>query len=45
MKNTTKKKVSVTTGSGNVFVDLMLPEAEDRLLKAQLALKIHQLID
>jgi predicted XRE-type DNA-binding protein len=45
MKNTTKKKVNVTASVGNVFTDLMLPEAEDRLLKAQLALKIHQLID
>jgi predicted XRE-type DNA-binding protein len=35
----------VTPGSGNVFADLGLPEAEDRLLKAQLALKIQQLIE
>lgn len=39
------KKVDVTQGSGNVFADLGLPEAEDRLLKAQLALKIQQLIE
>jgi predicted XRE-type DNA-binding protein len=44
MKKTTKK-VNVTASGGNVFADLMLPEAEDRLLKAQLALKIRQLID
>jgi predicted XRE-type DNA-binding protein len=44
MKNTTKKKVNVIASRGNVFADLMLPEAEDRLLKAQLALKIQQLI-
>jgi predicted XRE-type DNA-binding protein len=44
MKNTTKK-VNVIASGGNVFADLMLPEAEDRLLKAQLALKIQQLID
>lgn len=31
--------------SGNVFADLGLPEAEDRLLKAQLALRIQQLIE
>jgi predicted XRE-type DNA-binding protein len=43
MKST--KKVNVTPSSGNVFVDLRLPEAEDRLLKAQLALKIQQLIE
>ena len=35
----------MTPGSGNVFADLGLPEAEDRLLKAQLALKIQQLIE
>jgi predicted XRE-type DNA-binding protein len=39
------KKVGVTQSSGNVFADLGLPEAEDRLLKAQLALKIQQLIE
>lgn len=43
MKST--KKVNVTPSSGNVFADLGLPEAEDRLLKAQLALKIQQLIE
>lgn len=42
MKRT--KKAKVTPSSGNVFADLDLPEAEDRLLKAQLALKIQQLI-
>lgn len=39
------KKVDVTQSSGNVFADLGLLEAEDRLLKAQLALKIQQLIE
>ena len=43
MKST--KKVKVTPSSGNVFMDLGLPEAEDRLLKAQLALKIRRLIE
>jgi predicted XRE-type DNA-binding protein len=43
MKST--KKIKVTPSSGNVFADLGLPEAEDRLLKAQLALKIQQLIE
>jgi predicted XRE-type DNA-binding protein len=43
MKST--KKAKVTPSSGNVFADLGLPEAEDRLLKAQLALKIQQLIE
>jgi predicted XRE-type DNA-binding protein len=39
------KKADVTQSSGNIFADLGLPEAEDRLLKAQLALKIQQLIE
>jgi predicted XRE-type DNA-binding protein len=43
MKST--KKAEVTPSSGNVFAGLGLPEAEDRLLKAQLALKIQQLIE
>jgi len=43
MKSTRKNKV--TPGSGNVFADLGLPEAEDCLLKAQLTLKIQQFIE
>lgn len=43
MKSITKAEV--TSGSANVFVDLGLPEADARLLKAQLALKIRQLIE
>jgi predicted XRE-type DNA-binding protein len=43
MKST--KTTKVTRSSGNVFTDLGLPAAEDRLLKAQLALKIQQLIE
>lgn len=43
MKST--KNTKVTPSSGNVFADLGLPEAEDRLLKAQLALRIQQLIE
>lgn len=39
------KKAEVTSGSANVFADLGLPEADARLLKAQLALKIRQLIE
>jgi predicted XRE-type DNA-binding protein len=38
------KKVEVTRSRGNVFADLGLPNAEDRLLKAQLVLKIRQLV-
>ncbi len=43
MKN--MKKAKVMSGSVNVFADLGMPEAGDRLLKAQLALKIGQLIE
>lgn len=39
------KKINVTPSSDNVFADLGLPEAENRLLKAQLALKIQQIIN
>ncbi|MDQ3745066.1 MAG: helix-turn-helix domain-containing protein [Acidobacteriota bacterium] len=41
----TKKVVGVTLSGGNVFADLGLAEAEDYLLKAQLALRIQQLIE
>jgi predicted XRE-type DNA-binding protein len=43
MKRT--KKVNVTPSGRNVFADLGLAEAENRLLKAQLALKIQQLVN
>ncbi len=43
MKSTRKTKV--TPGSGNVFADLGLSETENRLLKAQLALKIQQIVE
>ena len=43
MKGT--KKIKITPSRGNVFADLGLPEAKDRLLKAQLAMKIQQLIE
>ena len=39
------KRVRVTRSGGNVFADLGLPDPEDRMLKAQLALKIQQLIE
>jgi predicted XRE-type DNA-binding protein len=39
------RRVKVTHGSGNVFADLGLPSSEDRMLKAQLAIKIQQLIE
>jgi predicted XRE-type DNA-binding protein len=39
------KRIKVTRSSGNVFADLGLPNSDDRLLKAQLAIKIQQLIE
>ncbi len=39
------KRIKVTRSSGNVFADLGLPNSEDHLLKAQLALKIQQLVE
>ncbi|HEY3412358.1 MAG TPA: helix-turn-helix transcriptional regulator [Armatimonadota bacterium] len=33
-----------TTGSGNVFADLGLPEPEERLAKARVAYRIHEVI-
>ena len=35
---------SITEGSGNVFADLGLPDAEDRMLKARLAMVIGDII-
>ncbi len=37
-------KIPVTPGSGNVFADVGLPEAEEELTKAQLASHIRYLI-
>jgi predicted XRE-type DNA-binding protein len=34
----------VTEGSGNVFADLGLPNAEQELLKAQLTLQIYRIV-
>ena len=39
------KKEKVWVGSGNVFADLGLPDAEERLLKAKLTSEIAQLIE
>ena len=38
------KKVNYTHSSGNVFSDLGLPDADERLLKAQLAVQIRRFI-
>lgn len=37
-------EIPVTEGSGNVFADMELPDAEEELTKAQLASHIRQLI-
>ncbi len=45
---TTKRRASrekAEPSSGNVFADLGLPDAEERLLKAKLASKIAELIE
>jgi len=39
------ERVKITLGSGNVFQDLGLPDAEERLVKASLALEIERIID
>lgn len=39
-----KKKIDYEIGSGNVFADLELPDAEDMLVKADLAIEINKLI-
>ncbi len=36
--------MKITTSSGNVFADLGLPDAEERLLKARLAAQIARLL-
>ncbi len=40
-----KKKFDYTTSSGNVFEDLRLPDADERMLKAQLAVQICRFIE
>ena len=40
-----RKKSEYTQSSGNVFADLELPNAEERLLKAQLAVQIRRFIE
>ncbi|HEY4302882.1 MAG TPA: helix-turn-helix transcriptional regulator [Gemmatimonadaceae bacterium] len=43
-KQTGSKPIPVTRGSGNVFADLGLPNPEERLAKAELALAISRAI-
>ena len=39
-----KPRIKVETGSGNIFADLGLPDAEDMLLKSQIVVELHRLI-
>jgi predicted XRE-type DNA-binding protein len=39
-----KHKIEVHEGSGNVFADLGLPNAEERLLKANIVVELRRLI-
>ncbi len=39
-----KDRIKVEEGSGNVFADIGLPDAEERLAKAELALRIADAI-
>lgn len=41
MKN---HRIKVAVGSGNVFADLGLPDAEEMLLKSQIVITLHRLI-
>jgi predicted XRE-type DNA-binding protein len=40
-----KAKMEHTLSGGNVFADLGLPDADERMLKAQLAVQIHRFIE
>lgn len=40
----TKAKIDVTVGSGNVFADLGLPDAEEMLVKSQIVVSLHDAI-
>jgi predicted XRE-type DNA-binding protein len=44
MKSSKKNATRVTEGSGNVFADLGLPNADQELLKARLTLQIYRII-
>jgi len=39
-----KRRIEVEVGSGNIFADLGLPDAEELLLKAQIVVTLHRLI-
>ena len=40
----TKRKVEAYESSGNIFADLGLPDADDRLLKSDIVVELHRLI-
>lgn len=39
-----KQKIEIEVGSGNVFADLGLPDADEMLLKSQIVVALHRLI-
>lgn len=39
-----KRRIKVEVGSGNIFADLGLPDAEELLLKSQIVVALHRLI-
>jgi predicted XRE-type DNA-binding protein len=39
-----EEPIAAEIGSGNIFADLCLPDAEERLLKSQLVVVLHRLI-
>jgi predicted XRE-type DNA-binding protein len=39
-----KRKIAVEMGSGNIFADLGLPDAETHFLKAQIVSEIYRLV-
>ena len=43
-KNESASNIEVVESSGNVFADLGLPNAEQELMKAELTLRIYQMI-
>jgi predicted XRE-type DNA-binding protein len=45
MANRNNGKQAVTRSSGNVFADLRLPNAEEKLTKVRLAVAINQIIE
>ena len=44
-RNAKQQRAAVEAGSGNVFADLGLPNAEEELAKAKIVHRIHQAIE